>query len=215
MALYDEETSPIGTYAFGNVVGAPEMDLGDKLAWQVGLKLENSKIAPLLEVIDQAINDYRVLFPAFPNDTSKLQLPFGPAMDRNPDDPDGEKIQSETETIFKFKRKLEYTSKKTGKVMQRSAPTIYDASGKVVNDQIQNIGWGSVGRIYYKALPYIYLKKPGITLGLEGFQIKDLKTGGGSSSGPVAPIEGGGWEAPPSNAIDMTDTSGNFFELDE
>ena len=152
---------------------------------------------------------------SFPNDTSKLQLPFGPAMDRNPDDPDGEKIQSETETIFKFKRKLEYTSKKTGKVMQRSAPTIYDASGKVVNDQIQNIGWGSIGRVYYKALPYTYLKKPGITLALEGFQIKELKAGGGSSSGPVAPIEGGGWEAPPSNAIDMTDTSGNFFELDE
>ena len=215
MALYDEEVSPIGTYAFGNIVGAPEPDLGDKLAWQAGLKLENSKIAPLLEAIDQAINDYRQQFPSFPNDTEKLQLPFGPAKDLNPDNPDGEKIESETETIFKFKRKLEFTSKKTGKVMQRSAPTIYDAKGVVVNDQIQNIGWGSIGRIYYKALPYVYLKKPGVTLALEGFQIKELKAGGGAASGSVAPIDGGGWEAPPSNSIDMTDTSGNFFELDE
>ena len=215
MALYDEETSPIGIYAFGNIVGAPEPDLGDKLAWQAGLKLENGKIASMLEVIDQAINEYRQQFPSFPNDTTKLQLPFGPAKDLNPDDPDGEKVESETETIFKFKRKLEYTSKKTGKIMKRSAPTIYDAKGVVVNDQIDNVGWGSIGRIYYKALPYVYLKKPGVTLALEGFQIKELKAGGGSVSGTVAPIDGGGWEAPPSDSIDMSDTSGNFFELDE
>ena len=216
MALYDEETSPIGVYAFGNIVGTPEPDLGDKLAWQAGLKLDNNQIAPMLEVIDQAINEYRQQFPSFPNDTAKLQLPFGPAKDADPDNPDGDKIESETETIFKFKRKLEFTSKKTGRVMQRSAPTIYDAKGTVVNDQIDNIGWGSIGRIYYKALPYTYLKKSGITLALEGFQIKELKAGGGSSSGPAAPIEGGGWEAPPSNSIDMTDdTTGNFFELDE
>ena len=212
---YEEHVSPIGTFAFGNIAGSPEPDLGDKLAWQAGLKLENSKIASMLEVIDQAINEYRQQFPSFPNDTTKLQLPFGPAKDLNPDDPDGEKVESETETIFKFKRKLEYTSKKTGKIMKRSAPTIYDAKGVVVNDQIDNVGWGSIGRIYYKALPYVYLKKPGVTLALEGFQIKELKSGGTSVSGTVAPIDGGGWEAPPSNSIDMSDTSGNFFELDE
>ena len=212
---YEEHVSPIGTFAFGNIAGSPEPDLGDKLAWQAGLKLDNSQIAPLLQVIDEAINEYRQQFPSFPNDTAKLQLPFGPAKDLNPDDPDGEKVESETETIFKFKRKLEFTSKKTGKIMQRSAPTIYDAKGVVVNDQIDNVGWGSIGRIYYKALPYVYLKKPGVTLALEGFQIKELKAGGGSVSGTVAPIDGGGWEAPPSNSIDMSDTSGNFFELDE
>ena len=210
MALYDEETSPIGVYAFGNIVGTPEPDLGDKLAWQAGLKLENNQIAPMLEAIDRAINDYRLQHPSFPNDTEKLQLPFGPAKDADPNNPDGEKIESETETIFKFKRKLEYTNKK-GKIMQRSAPTIYDAGGTVCNDKVDNIGWGSVGRIFYKALPYVYLKKPGITLALEGFQIQTLKSN--SVSGPVAPIEGGGWEAPPS--VDMADTSGNFFEVDD
>jgi hypothetical protein len=98
--------------------------------------------------------------------------------------------------------------------MQRSAPTIYDAKGVVVNDQVKELGWGTTGRVYFKVLPYIYLKKPGISLALEAFQIKDLKAGM-SVSGTVAPIEGGGWEAPPSNSIDMTDTSGNFFEIDE
>lgn len=212
---YEEHVSPIGTFAFGNISGSPEPDLGDKLSWQCGLKLENNKIAPMLEAIDQAINMYRQQFPSFPNDTTKLQLPFSPAKDLNPDDPDGEKVESETETIFKFKRKLEFTAKKTGKIMQRSAPSIYDAKGVVVNDQVKDVGWGSTGRVYFKVLPYIYLKKPGISLALEAFQIKELKAGGGSVSGTVAPIDGGGWEAPPSNSIDMSDTSGNFFELDE
>ena len=210
MALYDEEHSPIGIYAFGNIVGSPEPDLGNQLAWQAGLKLPNEKIGPLLAVIDQAISEYRVKNPSFPADAEKLKLPFGPARDVNPDDPEGEKIESETETIFKFKRKLEYTNRQ-GKIMQRSAPTIYDAGGTVCNDKVDNIGWGSVGRIFYKALPYVYLKKPGITLALEGFQIQTLKSN--SISGPVAPIEGGGWEAPPS--IDMSDTEGNFFEVDD
>ena len=211
---YEEHVSPIGTFAFGNISGSPEPDLGDKLSWQCGLKLENNKIAPMLEAIDQAINEYRQQFPSFPNDTTKLQLPFSPAKDLNPEDLDGEKIESETETIFKFKRKLEFTAKKTGKIMQRSAPSIYDAKGVVVNDQVKDVGWGSTGRVYFKVLPYVYLKKPGISLALEAFQIKELKTNS-SVSGNVAPIDGGGWEAPPSNSIDMSDTSGNFFELDE
>lgn len=205
MPLYDEETSPIGTYAFGNIVGAPEPDIGDQLAWQAGLKVENDKIQPLLTAIDYAINEYRKEHPTFPSDPEKIKLPFGPARDTNPDDPEGEKIESKTETIFKFKRKLEYKNKQK-KTLQRSAPTIYDAGGTVCNDKIDRIGWGSVGRIYYKVLPYIFRGNHGVSLALEGFQIKSLRSN--SVSGPVAPIEGGGWEAPAS--IDMAETSGDF-----
>lgn len=212
MNLYDEVTSPIGIYAFGNIIGSPEPDYGNVLGWQAGLKLNNNEIAPIIEAIDTAIIQYREKNPSFPKDTEKLQLPFGPARDTNPDDPDGEKIESETETIFKFKRKLEFTSKKTGKILQRSAPTIYDAKGKVCNDKLDSINWGTTGRFYYKALPYNIGPRPGVSLALEGFQIQTLKTGD-SISGSVAPIDGGGWEAPQS--IDMTDTEGNFFELDE
>ena len=60
---------------------------------------------------------------------------------------------------------------------------------------------------------YIYMKKAGISLALEGFQIKDL-SGATDVSGPVAPIEGGGWTAPPSNEIDLTaEAGGNFFDV--
>ena len=214
---YEEHETPIGTFVFGNIVGPPEPDIkGDNLQWLCGFRLENEKCDTLLSNIDAVIIKCREETPSFPADMEKLKLPFGPAKDLDPDDPKGDKIDSMTHQIVKFKRKLEYKEKKTGRIRQRSAPSIYDASGAPVNDRVKEVNWATTGRVFYKVIPYIYMKKPGITLTLEGFQIKELASGM-DVSGPVAPIEGGGWTAPPSNEIDLNgeESGGNFFELDE
>ena len=214
---YEEHETPIGTFAFGNVAGAPQPDIGNELHWLCGFKLENEQLDTLLSNIDKAILEHKEKNPSFPADMEKLQLPFGPAKDLDPDDPKGDKIDSTTHQIVKFKRKLEYKEKKSGMTRQRSAPSIYDATGAVVNNQVKDLNWGSTGRVFYKVIPYVYMRKAGISLTLEGFQIKEL-AGATDISGPVAPIEGGGWTAPPSDEIDLAadaDTSGNFFELDE
>ena len=213
---FEEHETPIGTFAFGNVAGAPQPDLSDNLCWLCGFRVENEQLDTLLTNIDAAINEYNEKNPSFPTDVEKLKLPFGPAKDLDPDDPKGDKIESTTHQIIKFKRKLEYKEKRSGMTRQRSAPSIYDASGAVVNDRIDDISWGTTGRVFYKVVPYNLIKMKGVSLTLEGFQIKDLVTSL-SVSGPVAPIDGGGWTAPPSNEIDLTgeESGGNFFELDE
>ena len=192
--------SPIGTMPFGNLI-TPEPDLSDRMVWQASLRIPNEDVVPLLEAIEAAITEKRKTDPTFPADHKKLAMPYKAAEDRDPDNPDGPRIQSESETLFKFVRKLEYKDKQ-GNTHQRSAPTIYDAAGTVVNKTVKEIGWGSVGRVYYKPIPYDFKGKKGISLALEGFQIKELKTQ--DSDIVAAPIEGG-WVAPPSDEVDMAD----------
>ena len=183
---------------FGNLI-TPEPDLSDRMVWQGSLRIPNEAIVSMLEAIDEAIVEKRKLDPSFPSDAEKLAMPFKPAEDTNPDNPDGPRIPSKTDTLFKFVRKLEYKDK-TGTLRQRSAPTLYDGKGTVVNSIVKEIGWGSEGRFYYRVLPYDFKGKKGISLAIEGFQIKELKTRENSIA--AAPIEGG-WIAPPSDEVDM------------
>lgn len=193
--------SPIGTLAFGNLTNA-EPDLSDRMVWQGSMRFPNEAIGPLADAIDEAVAEYRKADPSFPEDVTKLQLPIKPAQDKDPENPDGDRIESKTETIVKFVRKLEWKEKKTGKVHQRSAPTIYDAAGTVCNETVGEVGWGSTGRMYFKAIAYDFKGKKGVSFALEGFQIKELKTKDAGVT--AAPIEGG-WIAPPSNEVDMAD----------
>ena len=204
-----EHTSPIGELVYGNLI-EPEPNLSQKLAWQGGLKLENDQLGPILEALDRCIVEESARNPKFPNDAEKLQLPIKVSTDKNPDDPDGDRIPSTTHSLVKFQRKLEYTAQKTGKVMQRSAPVIYDAKGTVVNGQIEELPWGSTGRFYFICKAYIYNGKPGVTLGLEGFQIATL---GESSTREVEAITGG-WVAPASDEVSMVESLAGAFEPD-
>lgn len=191
--------SPIGTLAFGNLI-TPEPDLSERLVWQGSLRIANSDIGPLLEAIDEAIQQKCKRDLSFPSDATALAMPFKPAEDKDQDNPNGPRIKSDTHTLFKFSRKLEYKDK-AGNVQQRSAPTLYDAAGTVVNRSVKEVGWGSEGRFYFKVIPYEFRKKHGISLALEGFQIKELKT---QDEIKAAPIEGG-WIAPPSDEVDMSE----------
>ena len=193
--------SPIGTLAFGNLTNA-EPDLSDRMVWQGSMRFPNEAIGPLADAIDEAIAEYRKDDPSFPEDVTKLQLPLKPAQDKDPENPDGDRIESKTDTLVKFVRKLEWKEKKTGKVHQRSAPTIYDAAGTVCNETVGEVGWGTTGRMYFKAIAYDFKGKKGVSFALEGFQIKELKTKDAGVT--AAPIEGG-WIAPPSNEVDMAD----------
>lgn len=193
--------SPIGLLAFGNLT-TPEPDLSDRMVWQASMRFPNEAIGPLADAIDAAVAEYRKFDPSFPEDLTKLQLPLKPAKDKDQENPDGDRIESKTETLVKFVRKLEWKEKKTGKVHQRSAPTIYDAAGTVCNQTVGEVGWGSTGRVYYKAIAYDFKGKKGVSFALEGFQIKELKTKDAGVT--AAPIEGG-WIAPPSNEVDMAD----------
>ena len=204
-----EHTSPIGELVFGNLI-EPEPNLSQVLAWQGGLKLENDQLGPILEAFDRCIVEESSKNPKFPNDAEKLQLPIKAATDKNPDDPDGDRIPNTTHSVIKFQRKLEYTAKKTGKVMQRSAPVLYDAKGTVVNGQIEELPWGSTGRFYFVCAPYIYMGKAGVTLGLEGFQIATL---GESSNREVEAITGS-WVAPASDEVSMVESLAGAFEPD-
>ena len=76
---FEEHETPIGTFAFGNVVGAPQPDLSDNLCWLCGFRVENEQLDTLLTNIDAAINEYKEKNPSFPADVEKLKLPFGPA----------------------------------------------------------------------------------------------------------------------------------------
>jgi len=193
--------SPIGLLAFGNLT-TPEPDLSDRMVWQASMRFPNEAIGPLADAIDAAIAEYRKSDPSFPEDLTKLQLPLKPAKDKDQENPDGDRIESKTETLVKFVRKLEWKEKKTGKIHQRSAPTIYDAAGTVCNQTVGEVGWGSTGRVYYKAIAYDFKGKKGVSFALEGFQIKELKTKDAGVT--AAPIEGG-WIAPPSDEVDMAD----------
>ena len=204
-----EYTSPIGELVFGNLI-EPEPNLSEVMAWQGGLKLENDQLGPILEALDRCIVEESGRNPKFPNDAEKLQLPIKVATDKDPDDPEGDRIPSTTHSLVKFQRKLEYTAKKTGKVMQRSAPVIYDAKGTVVNGQIDELPWGSTGRFYFVCAPYIYMGKAGVTLGLEGFQIATL---GETSTREVEAITGG-WVAPASDEVSMVESLAGAFEPD-
>lgn len=197
MALKTHVT-PIGIMPFGNLI-TPEPDLSDRMVWQGSLRVPNEAIVSILEAIDEAIIEKRKLDPSFPEKAEKLAMPFKPAEDQDPENPDGPRIPSKTDTLFKFVRKLEYKDK-SGSIHQRSAPTLYDGKGTVVNSVVQEVGWGSEGRFYFRVIPYDFKGKKGISLAMEGFQIKELKTRENSIT--AAPIEGG-WIAPPSDEVDM------------
>ena len=193
--------SPIGIMVFGNLV-KPEEDLSGRPVWQGSLRIPMDQSERLLQAIADAVESKQQEDKSFPDVTDpKLKKPYKPALDRDPENPEAPKTESKTDVLFKFTRKLEWKDK-SGKTHQRSAPTLYDAAGKVVNDQLTEVPWGSTGRFFFVAIPYDFRGSKGVSLGLEAFQIKELREV--SSQINAAPIEGG-WIAPASDEVDMNE----------
>jgi hypothetical protein len=104
---------------------------------------------------------------------------------------------NETEQVYvSAKTYAQYTDKKSGQVIDKKPPTMFDAKGNVIKGKLPNVGGGSTMKIAVTAKAY-YVDSSGevgISYYLNSTQLIDLVEFGGSTN-PGFADEGGGYEA--------------------
>lgn len=115
----------------------------------------------------------------------------------------------ETDKVFiNAKTSAQYKDKKTGELVDKRPPAMFDAKGNVIKGKLPNVGGGSTMKIAVLAKPY-YVESSGevgITYYLESTQLIDLVEFGGSSN-PGFGDEGGGYEAEADGDASFADES--------
>ena len=180
------QVTPVGKYVFGSLIAAQESPFGDAPYWSIGLCLSELDAQPLLQLLEDSIKDQRNTNPKYPASNEMLLLPYGPSMKR---DAAGNKTPVDGELVFKFKRKS-VIKKRDGSQERQTPPIIYDSTGKIINDTINHIGWGSTGKAVFNLYPYASGRNIGISLQLIGFQIASLEAPKDEMP-ELAPIAGG------------------------
>lgn len=108
--------------------------------------------------------------------------------------------------MFRFKQQANVTSKKDGKTYHIQ-PKVFDGKGKQIEGKaIPFIGSGSTVKVNFSPWPYFHAKdkEAGISLRLNGIQILNLVSGGGSAEDYGFDAEEDGYE--------FDEDSANTFE---
>lgn len=176
--------SPLGKLVYGSLVQAKTNDYG-QTRWSAGLRLPEKESQEIALNIEKALADKRAKDPRFPATNDKLSIGMKVARDKQED---GTFVDCPGELVFTFQRKFEITSK-AGEKMRNSPPRLYDATGSMV-EGLQEVGWGSMGKVIYDVYPWATPTMAGVQLQLIGFQIAELA----ESRSQLTPIEGG-WVA--------------------
>lgn len=173
-------------FVYGSLIAPKESPFpGEAPAWSVALLLNELDSQPLFQLLEDIIQVQRKNDKKYPTDNSMLLLPWSPSTQKNAS---GTRTIIDGEYLWKFKRKS-IVKKKDGTQERQTPPIIYDASGKVVNDTITNIGRGTTGKAIFTAYPYAAGKNIGISFQLKGFQIAALEAEDDSIE--LTPIAGG------------------------
>ena len=166
--------TPIGTFLFPALV-TPTRDLSNNEVWACGLHVPLDESDQLLAIVEAVLTDARRSMPGFPK-TDKfkdsrgredfLNMPYRQATKK-----DGEaRVPIDGLLQWSFKRK---TTTKKGNPASR--PVILDPRGSIVADPPE-IGYGSKGRIAFKAFAYDNASK-GVGFYLVGAQVSSLAAG--------------------------------------
>lgn len=173
--------TPIGKLIYGSLIQPQTNDYG-QTRWSAGLLMKELDAQPIAKAIETAIADKRARDPKFPTTNADLKIAMKPARDKQED---GTYVERPDEVVFTFQRKFEVNSK-SGEKIRNSPPRIYDSAGSLIQD-LQEVPFGSMGKVIYEVYPWSTPSMAGVQLQLHGFQIAELAVRDES----IKPIEGG------------------------
>jgi len=190
--------TPVGTLAWASLINTTD-NLSKKQEWNCALEIPKSQCEGLIEFLDVCIDKLRADFPGWPADNKKLKRGFTFASTKGED---GERIDNPNAYLFRFKRPA--TRFVNGKESERPAPQLWDSLGKhILPEEIDDIGSGTTGKVIFRPYGYDHVGNQGISLGLEGFQILELKTK--TAALELPPMEGGFVHNGHGDAINLND----------
>lgn len=172
--------TPVGRFLFPALV-EPRENLNRQLEWSVVLEVGEQEAAPIIQVIEETVKEFRSKNPTFPPD-NMLQLPIGPAMRKNEA---GEKVAQPGLFHVRFKRLRDKLDRRTGMSGVNPQPVVYDSMGSLVETP-PAITTGSDGKVIYRSFAYSNANK-GVGFYLMGVQLYKLN----QEVINLPPLEGG------------------------
>lgn len=165
------QATPRGTLVYPRVNGQPDTKFDEAGIYKTGLRISADKAAPLVEIIDNAMQA------AFKEAQKEAGSPMKAKKLKLADAPYSE--EENGDIVFNFKMKHKITPK--GKEAFTQKPAVVGADLTPIADTVR-IGGGSEGKVSYDIRPYTLKNEVGVSLRLIGVQVLKLVEYSGRSA---------------------------------
>jgi len=159
-------TTPAGIAIYPHLT-QPDTKFNAMGEYKVSLSLTEDEAAPLIEKVDEAMEQAKELIPKGKR-PKVADAPYFAELD--------DEGQETGRVVFKFKMKAKVNTK-DGRTIEMS-PRLFDAQGTLLTD-VKSLWGGSILRISADLIPYyVAAVGAGASIRLKAVQIIELKTGG-------------------------------------
>ncbi len=163
-------TTPAGIAIYPHLT-QPDTKFNAMGEYKVSLSLTEDEAAPLIEKVDEAMEQAKELIPKGKR-PKVADAPYFAELD--------DEGQETGRVVFKFKMKAKVNTK-DGRTIEMS-PRLFDAQGTLLTD-VKSLWGGSILRISADLIPYyVAAVGAGVSIRLKAVQIIELKTGGGTDA---------------------------------
>lgn len=166
---YQKIVTPSGIAIYPHLT-EPDTKFNAMGEYKVSLSLSEDEAAPIVEKVDEVMEQAQELIPAGKR-KKEAEPPYFPELD--------DEGQETGRVVFKFKMKAKVNTK-DGRTIEMS-PKMFDSKGTLMTD-VDSIWGGSILRVSADLIPYyVAAVGAGVSMRLKAVQIIELRTGGGGS----------------------------------